>query len=117
MLTKIGWLEQDQSDKFPFQTPIKEIQSLCKVKFSTLNKWYFHFFKLCVKEPTHRGILALKLLTSLIEEMDSVSFLPTTVSRISFSPKVWNRWQNNAKLLPIFAILASQAFSLYLLKC
>jgi hypothetical protein len=33
LLTKIGWLERDQSDNLPFQTPIKTILTLAKASF------------------------------------------------------------------------------------
>ncbi|KAI1719305.1 exportin-7-B [Ditylenchus destructor] len=52
LLTKVGWLERDSdTDETPFQEPAKQLLSLAK-------------------ESTQEGWLALKILTSLVEEIN-----------------------------------------------
>ncbi|KAI1720846.1 galactoside-binding lectin domain-containing protein [Ditylenchus destructor] len=52
LLTKVGWLERDpDTDETPFQEPVKQLLSL-------------------TKESTQEGWLALKILTSLVEEIN-----------------------------------------------
>ncbi|KAL3083211.1 hypothetical protein niasHS_011013 [Heterodera schachtii] len=79
LLTKVGWLEKEpQTDALPFQSPVREL------------------FKLA-RDSTDQGLLALKLLGSLVEEANSDEGLES----ISRQRKISGDFRDNF-LLDIF---------------
>ncbi|KAL7073722.1 hypothetical protein ACQ4LE_007266 [Meloidogyne hapla] len=79
-LTKIGWLEKDQTETFHFQVPITQILGLAK-------------------EPTAEGSIGLKLLNSLVEEMN----LEEGFDSVSKQRKISGSFRDS-RLLDIFIV-------------
>ncbi|KAF7633265.1 hypothetical protein Mgra_00007366 [Meloidogyne graminicola] len=79
-LTKIGWLEKDQTETFHFQLPINQILTLAK-------------------EQTPEGIVGLKLLNSLVEEMNLEEGFDTVSKQRKISASF-----RDSRLLDIFVL-------------